>query len=115
MTVYTPRRINGILSPGLSIARVRYFPQNHSNGSLLGEKGFDGSESLVVVSSAVVTPNPSGISVIPLIDMVRTGSVSVDIKSHKASPRLTPRKRIMRKCTTAWLAWQEHPIVSLAA
>ena len=50
-----------------------------------------------------------------LILMPRSGTISVAMKFQKARPRLTPWKQIMQNCVITWLAWQDHPDVSLAA
>jgi tRNA U34 5-methylaminomethyl-2-thiouridine-forming methyltransferase MnmC len=58
---------------------------------------------------------PSGISVMLLIRMLRSGTTTVDMKSHKVSLRPTLWKQIMQNCAITWLAWQDHRDVSLVA
>jgi hypothetical protein len=57
---------------------------------------------------------PNGISMTLLIHMPRSGTITVVMKSHKANPRLTQSKQIMRNRAIIWLAWQDHLDVSLA-
>jgi tRNA U34 5-methylaminomethyl-2-thiouridine-forming methyltransferase MnmC len=63
---------------------------------------------------SMMDQKPNGISVMLMIHMPRSGTISAAMKSHKASLRLTQWKQIMQNCAITWLAWQDHPAVSLA-
>jgi hypothetical protein len=63
---------------------------------------------------SMMDPKPNGISVMLLNPMPRSGTITAVMKSRKANPRLTRSKQIMQNCVITWLAWQDHPDVSLA-